>query len=269
MGLFDVHAHLTDRRLAAREEEVLSNAARAGVTTIVTNGLNPGDNRAVLALAARAPAVKAAIGLYPVDAVLPEMLAMGVPYERPDAAPTSGDEGAAFVEEHGHEAVAIGEIGLDRHWVPEALWARQEEVFRRLVRAARHLGKPVVVHSRKAEQRMLEVLVEEGADRVDWHCFGGKVKLGQRIAEHRGQWLSIPANAAKSESFRRLLETLPRDRVLLETDCPYLGPERGVLNEPANVAVTLALAAELWGCPEERVLDQLEDNFEALFGFRP
>lgn len=269
MGMFDVHAHLTDRRLAAREAEVLADAARAGVTTIVSNGLNPADNLAVLALAERSELVKPAIGLYPVDAVLPEMLAMGVEYERPDTELVRGEDAAAFVEEHGHRAVAIGEIGLDRYWVPEALWDRQEVLFRRLVRAARDLGKPIVVHSRKAEQRMLEVLLEEGAERVDWHCFGGKVKLGQRIAEHRGQWLSIPANAVKNESFRRLLETLPRDRVLLETDCPYLGPERGVLNEPKNVAVTVALAAELWGIPEERVVEQLEDNFEALFGFAP
>ncbi len=269
MGLFDVHAHLTDRRLAAREAEVLANAAAAGVTTIVSNGLNPADNEAVLALAARSPIVKPAVGLYPVDAVLPEMLAMGVDYERPDAGPVAAEEAVAWLEANGHRGVAIGEIGLDRYWVPEALWARQEEVFRRLVRLARDLGKPIVVHSRKAEQRMLEVLLEEGADRVDWHCFGGKVKLGLRIAEHPGQWLSIPANAAKSESFRKLLESLPRDRVLLETDCPYLGPERGTENEPKNVAVTVALAASIWGLPEEGVVTQLEENFEALFGFRP
>lgn len=269
MTLFDVHAHLTDRRLAAREAEVLANAARAGVTTIVSNGLNPADNLAVLALAERTPVVKPAIGLYPVDAVLPEMLAMGVDYERPDTEPVGADEAVAFVEEHGHRAVAIGEIGLDRYWVPEALWARQEEVFRRLLRVAKALGKPVILHSRKAEQRMLEVLLDEGMDRVDWHCFGGKVKHGLAIAEHRGQWLSIPANAAKNESFRKLLEKLPRDRVLLETDCPYLGPERGVLNEPANVAVTVALTSTLWGVPEERVVDQLAENFEALFGFAP
>jgi len=124
------------------------------------------------------------------------------------------------------------------------------------------------VHSRKAERRMLEVLQEMGATRVDWHCFGSKVKLGQRIAAH-GHWLSIPANARRNPGFRRLLETLPRDKVLLETDCPYMGPDRDALNEPANVAHTVALAAELWAMPEEAVLDQLEDNFEALFGERP
>jgi TatD DNase family protein len=149
------------------------------------------------------------------------------------------------------------------------LWARQEAVFRSLLRVAKDAGKPVIVHSRKAEARMLEVLREEGMSRVDWHCFGGKVKLGLQIAEVPGQYLSIPANARRSESFRKLLSTLPRDRILLETDCPYLGPERDVTNEPKNVALTLALAAESWEVSEERALDQLSDNFEALMGFRP
>lgn len=268
MGLFDVHAHLTDPRLAAREVEVLQNARAAGLTTIVSNGLNPADNERVRALSLRDPLVRPAYGLYPVDAVLPEMLAMGVPYERPETDVVSADDAVRWVEDHVAEAVAVGEIGLDRHWVPEALWARQEVVFRRLVRLAKEAGKPIVVHSRKAEARMLEVLVEEEMTRVDWHCFGGKVKLGLRIGEG-GHYLSIPANARKSESFTRLLRDLPRDRVLLETDCPYLGPERGVDNEPANVAHTVRYAAECWGCTEEIVVDQLETNFETLFGFRP
>lgn len=268
MGLHDVHAHLTDRRLSPRATEVVAAARAAGVTTIVSNGLNPADNEAVRALAAREPMVRPAFGLYPVDAVLPEMLAQGVPYERPDAEVVPADDAVRWVRDHVDQAVAVGEIGLDRHWVPEGLWARQEEVFRSLVRLAIEADKPMIVHSRKAEARMLEVLQEEGATRVDWHCFGGKTRLGLRIAEH-GHWLSIPANARKSEAFTKLLRELPRDKVLLETDCPYLGPERGVTNEPANVSVTAAYAAELWGWPLERVVDQLAQNFEALFGFAP
>jgi TatD DNase family protein len=266
MGLFDIHAHLTDPRLAADEAGVLARAASAGVTTIVSNGLHPEDNQRVLDLAARAPIVRPAVGLYPVDAVLPEMEAMGVDYPR--SSNWDPDDAIDWVADHVDQAVAVGEIGLDHHWVPEELWAIQEVRFRRLVSIAMEADKPIVVHTRKAERRALEVLAEMGATRVDWHCFSSKVKLGRRIAAH-GHWLSIPANARRAENFRALLSTLPRDRVLLETDCPYLGPERDQLNEPANVAVTVALAAELWDEPEERVVDQLEDNFEALMGFRP
>ncbi len=267
MGLADVHAHLTHPRLAPEEGAVLARARAAGVTTIVCNGLNPRDNQAVLELARRAPMVRPAFGLYPVDAVAPEMRAAGVDYPGLRDAGTA-EEAIAWLEANVGQALAVGEIGLDGHWVPEALWARQEEVFRALVRLALDAGKPIVVHTRKRERRALEVLTELGARRVDWHCFGGKLALAQSIAEH-GHTLSIPANARRSELFTRMLGTLPRDRILLETDCPYLGPDRSRTNEPATVAGTADYAAELWRCSRGEVEERLADNFERLFGVAP
>ena len=267
MGWFDVHAHLTDKRLLAREADVIRNAREAGVTTILSNGLNPRDNEAVAALAARHPdLVRPCFGLYPVDAVLSEMEAMGTDYKREDA--VGGDEAIAWVADHIDDCVAVGEIGLDRYWVPQELWALQEERFRTLVQLAMDADKPIIIHTRKAEKRAFEVLVEMGATRVNWHCYSSKVRLGERIAAH-GHWLSIPANARKAENFTRLLERLPRDKVLLETDCPYLGPVKGELNEPANVVGTANYAAELWGTDIDGVQAQLSENFEDLFGFAP
>ena len=268
MGLFDVHAHLTDDRLAVDEAGVLQRARAAGVTTIIANGLNPADNAAVADLAARVPEVKPAFGLYPVDAVLPEMIEMGVEYDHHGREMVSSEAAIAWLEENLGDAIALGEVGLDHYWVPEALWALQEQVFRRLVRLAIDHNKPIIMHSRKAERRAFEVLKEEGVERIDWHCFGSKVKLARQIAEH-GHWLSIPANAARVESFRKMIETLPRERILLETDCPYLSPDKGTINEPANVERTVALMAELWKVDEGAVVEQLESNFEALFGVRP
>jgi TatD DNase family protein len=267
MGLFDVHAHLTHPRLVDDEAGILARAAQAGVSTILCNGLNPADNEAVAALAERSPLVKPCFGLYPVDAVLPEMLAMGEDYPH-DREPADPDDAIAWVEDHVDQCVAVGEIGLDHYWVPEALWELQEQRFRRLVSLAMDADKPIIIHTRKAERRALEVLAEMGATRVNWHCYSSKVKFGRTIAAH-GHYLSIPANARKAQNFARLLETLPRDRVLLETDCPYLGPDRESLNEPANVAGTLAFAAELWDTNPEAAQAQLEANFEALFGFAP
>ncbi len=269
MGLFDVHAHLTDKRFAEDEALVLDRASAAGLTTIVSNGLNPRDNAAVLALAARAPLVKPALGLYPVDAVLPEMLAMGLPYPRDEAAPPpSAEEAVGWLEDHVGQAFAIGEVGLDRHWVPEPLWAAQEAVFRRLVRLAMQADKALILHSRKAEARTLEILVEEGARRVVWHCFSGKLKLGQAIAA-QGHWLSLPANISRAGSFSRLAMAVPQDRLLLETDCPYLGPRPGERNEPANVAETAAHLQAAWGLDAPSLQDRLERNFQAVFGVSP
>jgi TatD DNase family protein len=267
MGLADVHAHLTHPKLIADVEALLDRARAAGVTTIISNGLNPGDNAAVLELARAHPLVKPALGFYPVDTVLPEMRAAGVEYPR-EGDECSSAEGVAYVREHIEQALAVGEIGLDGHWVPERFWPRQEAVFRELVALALEADKPIIIHSRKREQRALEILEEMGAVRVNWHCFGSRVKLARRIAE-RGHYLSIPANVRRSESFTRMLETLPRTQVLLETDCPYLGPEPGSRNEPANIAGTAAHAATIWGVSIHDAEAQLSENFERLFGVAP
>lgn len=267
MTLFDVHAHLTHERIAPEIAEVLARARAAGVTTIISNGLNPTDNQAVLTLARAEPLVKPAFGYYPVDAVLRAMRSDGLEYQdqREDWEP---DDAVAWVEQHVDEAFAIGEIGLDGYWVPEKYWPAQEAVFRRLVQLALDHDKAIIIHTRKREARTFEILQEMGAKRVNWHCFGGRVNLARRIAEY-GHCLSIPANARRNEAFTRMLETLPKDRVLLETDCPYLGPEKDVMNEPSNVRLTAQFAAELWSCSEQEVHARLASNFERLFGQAP
>jgi TatD DNase family protein len=264
MGFADVHAHLTHRDLVADIDQIVERARAAGLSAIVSNGLNPNDNRAVAALAQKHSLVRPAFGFYPVDTVLPEMRAAGVDYPR-EGEECSADEGVAFVREHAGDAFAVGEIGLDGYWVPEVFWPRQEDVFRQLVEIAMGADKAIIVHTRKREKRTFEILCELGATRVNWHCFGGKVKLAREIAEH-GHYFSIPANARRSQSFTRMLETLPRERLLLETDCPYLAPEPGGASEPADVAGTARYAAELWKTDLESVQRQLEENFGRLFG---
>src|SRR5262252_3485292 len=164
MGLADVHAHLTHPRLAPQQEEILARARAAGVSSIISNGLNPRDNEAVRALAARDPIVRPAFGLYPVDAVLPEMRALGADYPR-EGDERSAEEAIAWLEANVAEAFAVGEIGLDGHWVPEALWPRQEHVFRTLVELALAADKAIIVHTRKRERRAFEILRELGATR--------------------------------------------------------------------------------------------------------
>jgi predicted metal-dependent TIM-barrel fold hydrolase len=159
VGLFDVHAHLTSSRFDADRTAVIERAAQAGVTTIISNGLNVSDNEKVLALAAEQPLVRAAFGLYPVDAVLPEMLALGVDYPRDDVAQHSPEETLEWIRRHADRAVAIGEIGLDHYWVPEALWQRQEQIFRQFVALAMELDLPIIIHTRKAERRTFEILL--------------------------------------------------------------------------------------------------------------
>jgi TatD DNase family protein len=267
MGLFDVHAHLTHVEFAADLPAVLDRARAAGLTRIISNGLNLDDNRATLELAAREPMVRPALGLYPVDAVLPEMRAAGVDYPR-EGLEHSAEDTVAFIREHIEFAIAVGEVGLDGYWVSDAFWPRQDEVFRSLVRLALEFDKPLIVHSRKREPRTLELLEELGAKRVLWHCFGSKFRLVEQVAK-LGHYVSIPANARRSEAFTKMLKTLPRSQLLLETDCPYLGPRSGERNEPKSVAETLQYAAELWQVSIEQAQFEFEANYQRLFRETP
>ncbi len=267
MTLFDVHAHLTHERLLPDLSGILRRAEHAGITTVICNGLNPEDNQAVLELSRQHSLIKPAFGWYPVDAVLAEMRRNGDDYpDQRDA--WEADEAVGWVADHMDEAFAVGEIGLDGYWVKEPYWEAQEAAFRSLVRLAMDADKAVIIHTRKRERRAMEILVEMGAKKVNWHCFGGKVKLARAIAEH-GHCFSIPANARRSESFTRMVQTLPREQLLLETDCPYLGPERDVANEPKNVKGTSEYMAELWASSPDEVERQLSQNFERLFGVAP
>lgn len=267
MALFDVHAHLTHPQLLADIDAILARARAAGVSSIICNGLNPSDNENVLRLSQAHPMVRPAFGLYPVDAVLQAMRADGVEYH--DQGEVWAPEVAVqWVAEHVEQAFAVGEIGLDGYWVKEPYWPAQEETFRKLVQLAMDADKAIIIHTRKRERRTLEILLELGAKRVNWHCFGGKVSLARTIAEH-GHYLSIPANAKRSESFTRMLQTLPRTQLLLETDCPYLGPERDQTNEPQNVRLTAEYTAQLWSTSVADVEQQLCANYERLFGCTP
>jgi TatD DNase family protein len=263
MGLYDVHAHLTHPQFASDLLAVLERARVAGLTSIISNGLNLDDNRAVLQLAHQDPLVRPALGLYPVDAVLPEMRAGGVDYPR-EGEEYGAEAAIEFIESHLDAAIAIGEVGLDGYWVPEAFWLRQEEAFRRLVKLALKADLPLIVHSRKREQRTLEVLRELGARRVIWHCFSSKLKLAEQLVG-LGHYVSIPCNARRSDGFTKMLQRFPRKQLLLETDCPYLGPTPGERNEPDRVRTTLEYSAELWGITVSNALEIYEENYRDLF----
>jgi len=258
----DCHTHLTDPAFADDLPEVIARARAAGVRWMVTNGTDPPSNRAALALAEAHPEILPALGIYPVDAVANEVLASGpeLPWEQQ---PCDVEAELAFIDAHADAAVAIGECGLDGHWVAEHM-ERQRQVFSALIDLALRHDRPLIVHSRRAEAAAIEMLLERGATRVDLHCFSGRFKLARRACE-AGFYCSIPANLRNNELFRKMARELPLDRLLTETDAPYLAPERGTRNEPAHVAATVAAIAELRQMAEAEVEAALEENFRRLF----
>lgn len=259
----DVHTHLTHDKFQTDWEDVTAAAVKAGLGAIIVNGLEPDSNRRILEMARRFPVIKPALGIYPVEAVnhmLPDSFSLAV-------ARFDVDQELAFIKEQalaGH-LHAIGECGLDGYWLTQETFAEQERVFRDLITIALDADLPLIIHTRKLEQRAGEILAEMGVRRVDFHCFGGKVKLAQRYAEQFGWYFSIPANAPVNEAFRKMLETLPADCLLTETDAPYLSPKRGERNEPANVTGTVALLASLRNISLEDARDLIWRNYRRLF----
>ena len=261
----DVHAHLIHPDFLGEEDAVAARAAAAGLAWVIVNGLEPRSNREVLRLCERHPHLLPAVGIYPIDAcaAVIDREAWDNPFDPPAAFDVDAE--IAWIDSVADQVIAIGECGLDRYWVrDDATAAEQERVLRALCKIATKHDRPLILHSRKAELRTFEILQEEGVERADFHCYGGKLKLAKRIAA-AGYYLSIPPVVERAEAFQRLAQELPLSQLLTETDCPYMGPDRGERNEPSNVPRGVAAMAKARGQQEQEVAEAIAANFKRLF----
>jgi TatD DNase family protein len=250
--LFDTHAHLHFPDFAEDLPAVLERARAAGVRRFVTIGTDVETSAAALALAEREPGVWASAGIHPHDAA-------------------AADEAAVAEIERlaGHpRAVAIGEIGLDffRNLSPRPA---QERTFRRLLDLAGRLGKPVLVHCREAHAETLAILDEARVGEVGgiMHCFSGDVAIARRCLDlGLTNSLAGPVTYPNARALPEVARFVPADRLVLETDCPYLPPQghRGRRNEPAYLALTAARVAALRGEPLDALAARLSDNARRL-----
>lgn len=262
MPYIDIHTHLTHERFATDLDTVISNATDCGLSHIVVNGLDPRSNRTILQMAQRYEVVQPALGIYPVEAVV-DMLPATFMIEHFSVA----DE-LDFIATQAAQGnlLAVGECGLDGHLLGEETFAAQEKVFLQLCEIAMQNNLPLIVHSRKRERRVAELLIHHRVPRVNFHCFGGKVKLAQRLADEHGYWFSIPANSRVNQGFQKMLATLPLERILTETDAPWLAPIRGERNEPRNVVQTVKHLAEIRAISIDTAREQVYRNFCELVG---
>lgn len=252
MTYLDIHAHLEDRKFAEDLPEVIARAEAVGVRIIVNNGTNPKHNRQTLAIAAKYPIVRAALGLHPTDvAALSEQQIT--------------DELAFIKSQHG-SIVALGEVGLDFHWHKEdAEHDKQRQVFQQIIQLGEKLKLPLIVHTRKAEAEVIEMLKSSRVRKVNLHCFSGSMRL-VKVAADEGWSFSIPANIVFSSHFQELAKQVSMNQLFTETDCPYLGPVKGERNEPKNVVGTVQKIAELKGLTVEEVRNNVLYNYQRMFG---
>jgi TatD DNase family protein len=251
MGLIDTHAHLADERILPQVDAVVERAAAAGVDTIVAIATDAENAAAVVALAERFPGVYATAGIHP------------------HAAERATDEAFAAVRALlGHpRVVAVGEAGLDYHY-DFAPRERQRESFLRHLELGRESGLPVVVHAREADDDLRALLREGGAGtRGVLHSFSsGRALLEDALA--MGWYASFSGMVTfKNFNAADLLRLVPPDRILVETDAPYLAPvpHRGRTNEPAFVAATARAAALLRDEDPDEFVECTTANARALF----
>ena len=258
MTLVDSHCHVDGPEYDLDRAEVIARAIETGVTTMLNVGTgdpHSGAFERAVELAEKYETIYAAIGVHPHDARLFDETA---------------EERLVGLAQQSKRIVAWGEIGLDYHYdhSPREV---QRSVFRRQLKIARELNLPVIIHSRQADEDTITIIREEltGHPRAGvLHCFGGSLQMARQALE-LGFYISFAGNLTfkKAEDLRSIARQLPTERLLVETDCPYLTPVpfRGKRNEPARVVETAKFLAEL----HERSVDEMAEitsaNFHRLF----
>ena len=252
MKLVDSHCHLDDKQFDPDRDEVIARAREAGVERMMAIGTGDGppDLEAALRLARRHNFIYATVGVHPHDAA--------------KAQPETFAAMAALAVET--KVLAIGEIGLDYHYdfSPRDV---QREVFAAQLKLAGRAGKPIVIHTREAWDDTLRLLRENWTGGGIIHCFSGgpaeaaqALDLGFHLAF--GGVITFP----KAEPLREAARLAPEDRLLIETDAPYLAPvpKRGKRNEPAYIVETARKLAEVRGVAPERIAEVTTANFDRL-----
>jgi len=255
-SLVDSHCHLDFADFHGRIPEILEAMRKEGVSHALCVSVTLEDFPAVLALAEANANLFASVGVHP---------------DYPDADRVDADHLERLARHP--KIVAIGETGLDYYRLQGDLdW--QRERFRTHIRAARRCRKPLIVHTRAAAEDTLRIMREEGADEVGgvMHCFTESGEVA-RAAVALGFYISFSGiltfrNAAE---LREVARDLPLDRILVETDSPYLAPVpyRGKVNQPAYVRFVAEELARIRGLPVERIAEATSDNFFNLFGLTP
>lgn len=257
----DSHCHIDGPEYDDDRDEVIARARDAGVATMLNVGTgdpHSGAFERAVSLAEQHREVYCAIGVHPHDAKLFDAVA---------------EQRLKDLAKQSSRVVAWGEIGLDYHYdhSPRDV---QRDVFRRQLAIARELNLPVVIHSREADDDTIAILREELSDYSRagvLHCFGGSLPMAEQAIE-LGFFVSFAGNLTfkKADDLRAIAQKLPLERLLVETDCPYLTPVpfRGKRNEPARVVETAKFLAELKNTAPEEVGRVTCENFARLFGVR-
>jgi TatD DNase family protein len=262
MNLVDVHCHLNQELFKKDINEVIKKAKDAGVKAIIVSGTNPLANQEVLEMKKLDPIIKVSLGLHPIDALGLSEGETGI--SKPEGKVNLEKE-FKFIEDNKDEIVAIGEIGLDYHWDKDH-HEEQKDIFRKVLKLAVKLNKPVIIHTWAAEEETLNILEEEIKNKVPviLHCFGGRKSLVTRAIE-LGYYFSVPPSTVRTGNFNTMIKKIPIKQLLTETDAPWQGPYKGERNEPTYVIETVKKIAEIKDISVEEAAEEIWNNYNTIF----
>jgi len=252
--LFDTHVHVNAEQFNEDLENVIERAKEAGVDNMVVVGFDRPTIIRAMELIETYDFMYAAVGWHPVDAI------------------DMTEDDLQWIEELSNhpKVVAIGEMGLDYHWdkSPKDV---QMEVFRKQIRLAKKVGLPIIIHNREATADIVNILKEEEASRVGgiMHCFSGSAETALECI-NMNFYISLggPVTFKNAKKPKEVAAAVPLDRLLIETDCPYLAPHpyRGKRNEPSYVKLVAEQIAEIKQLTFEEVSQATTENAKKLFG---
>jgi TatD DNase family protein len=260
MLLVDAHCHLDHPFFKDDIEQVIENAKKVGIKAIITSGINPESNRKALVLAQKYDIVKVSFGIYPVDALAKE-IEIGEYPMKPNVFDV--DEEIEFIRKNKDKCIAIGECGMDYFWI-KGHDEKQKELFFKMIKLAEDVKKPIIIHSRKAEQECIEMLESSTLKKIILHCFSGRKKLMLK-ARDNGWTFTIPTSIVRSQQFQEMVNSVNISQLLTETDAPYLSPFKEKRNEPAFIAETIKKIAEIKGMDAEEVANNIFMNYQQMF----
>ncbi len=265
--LIDTHCHLTDEKLFDQVGAVIDRAREAGVERMIVPTVGLLDGKKAIEISEKYEGVWAMIGVHP------EVLASEINPEYRDEWLASGGDWVNRVREMARSSdrvVGIGEIGLDFYYDKEKRSQEiQMRIFQEQLELAIELHLPVAIHMRSAETEMRQVLMQmEKLPKGQFHCFAGSEEFLEIVLK-KGFYVSFCGNITYKSAgeLRMLVKRVPLDRLLLETDSPYLSPEggRGSANEPKSVKILAEYIAELLGVQTDTLINQTTKNAQCLF----
>ncbi len=264
MKLVDVHAHLDHALFKNDLDNVIERAKKAGVVAIVTSGINHPSNLTCQKIAAKYPLVKWSFGLYPIDllGIIPDETGL----ER-QITPIDLERELQFIRDDKDQIISIGEVGLDYHWDKER-HDEQRANFQKIIEFCEKIKKPVIIHSRKAEADVFDMLESSKLKKgkIVMHCFEARKHILKK-AIASGYRFSIPCTVAKLQHFQQLVEMANVSQLLTETDCPWLSPYPDRRrNEPAFVADAIKKIAEIKQMDAEETANNILKNYFDVFG---